>query len=44
MSTASDFVGIKGWFATVVSIVPMRKEGEICYVAGEMQLLPHEKK
>ena len=43
MPNASDYVGIKGWFATVVSIVPMRNEGQISYVAGEMRLLPHEK-
>ncbi len=43
MSIASNFVGIKGWFATVVSIVPMKKNGVISYIAGEMQLLPHEK-
>ena len=43
MASASDYVGIKGWFATVVSIVPMRKEGQISYIAGEMKLLPHER-
>jgi hypothetical protein len=43
MSDASDYVGIKGWFATVKSMVPMMKEGKVSYVAGEMALLPYQK-
>ena len=42
MPSASDYVGIKGWFATVVSIFPLLNDGQVDYVAGEMMLLPHE--
>lgn len=43
MSNAADYVGIRGWCATVISITPRRKDGRVDYVVGEMRLLPQLK-
>jgi hypothetical protein len=43
MGIVSDYVGIRGWCATVESITPQRKEGKIGYVVGHMTLLPRHK-
>lgn len=42
-TTADDYVGIRGWCATVKTITPVRTEGKISYVAGLMKLLPQLK-
>lgn len=43
MSDPNDYIGIRGWCATVLSIKPTRKEGSVAYVVGKMTLLPHVK-
>lgn len=40
---SSDFVGIRGWTAKVVSVIPTYKENKISAVVGQLNFFPHRK-